>query len=382
MVVQSAVQAALPAVQTLQDCAIYSTTFEAYLPQLYALPQQVWAALGDLEALKQIYVSTNPAVFGLAVALALFPVFLVISEANKNYSQVDRVWSILPAVFNLHYALWARMNGLPTTRVDNVLAFSVVWSIRLTYNYWRKGGYQIGSEDYRWELIKKQIGSFGFLLLNIVFISSMQVVSKKSPIRLFGDTAKTRKVLLWSVTLPTYVLLLASQLRPEMGMTDIIIARVLMALVVFEYFADQQQWNYQNAKKEYLRTAKVPAGWTRAQMDRGFVTTGLWKYSRHPNFAAEQSIWILLYQWSCFQSDTLYNWTCAGVIGYVLVFQGSTPLTEWISSQKYPEYGLYQERVGQFVPSPFGRGWSEEEMESLGPKYVEQAKAKQQKKRT
>lgn len=22
--------------------------------------------------------------------------------------------------------------------------------IRLTFNYWRKGGYQIGSEDYRW----------------------------------------------------------------------------------------------------------------------------------------------------------------------------------------------------------------------------------------
>lgn len=22
--------------------------------------------------------------------------------------------------------------------------------IRLTFNYWRRGGYQIGSEDYRW----------------------------------------------------------------------------------------------------------------------------------------------------------------------------------------------------------------------------------------
>lgn len=25
-----------------------------------------------------------------------------------------------------------------------------VLQIRLTFNYWRKGGYQIGSEDYRW----------------------------------------------------------------------------------------------------------------------------------------------------------------------------------------------------------------------------------------
>lgn len=22
--------------------------------------------------------------------------------------------------------------------------------IRLTYNYWRRGGYKVGSEDYRW----------------------------------------------------------------------------------------------------------------------------------------------------------------------------------------------------------------------------------------
>lgn len=187
MVVPLGAHVALPAVRTLQDCAVYSTTFEAFLPQLYTLPHQIYASIGDVEALKQIYVSTNPAIFGLAVALALFPIFFIVAEVNKNYSQVDRVWSILPTVFNFHYALWARLNGLPTTRVDNVLAFSVFWSIRLTYNYWRKGGYEIGSEDYRWELIKKYIGSFGFLLLNIVFISSLQLVRLSRGFPLFGS---------------------------------------------------------------------------------------------------------------------------------------------------------------------------------------------------
>lgn len=142
-----------------------------------------------------------------------------------------------------------------------------------------------------------------------------------------------------------------------------------MALVVFEYFADQQMWNYQSAKKEYQETAKVPAGWTRAQMDRGFVVSGLWRYSRHPNFAAEQSIWILLYTWSCFASGTLstpWNYTAVGVVGYILVFVGSTPLTEQISSGKYPEYRVYQERVGRFLPKLFGKGWNEAEMERLG----------------
>lgn len=109
--------------------------------------------------------------------MATFPIFLLVTEINKNYSQVDRVWSILPTVYHAHWAIWARMNGLPTQRVDNVLAFSVVWSLRLTYNYWRKGGYQVGSEDYRWEIIKKNIGGVPFFLLNVFFISTLQIVS-------------------------------------------------------------------------------------------------------------------------------------------------------------------------------------------------------------
>lgn len=176
MVVPVQYNMALPPVMSIADCADYSKTFQPYLPQLYALPQQTYQALGDVNALKELYITTNPAISGLAWCIAAFPVFFLIAEFNKNYSQVDRVWSLLPTFFNIHYALWARLNGLPTQRVDNVLAFSVIWSIRLTYNYWRKGGYNIGSEDYRWELIKKFIGPFAFFVLHIVFIASVQVV--------------------------------------------------------------------------------------------------------------------------------------------------------------------------------------------------------------
>lgn len=94
-------------------------------------------------------------------------------------------------------------------------------------------------------------------------------------------------------------------------------------------------------------------------MDRGFNTTGAWQYSRHPNFAAEQAVWVVFYQWGCFSSGTLWNWTVAGAISYLLVFAGSTPITEWISKKKYPEYQLYQERVGRFVPKLWGKRWDE-----------------------
>lgn len=187
----SAINMALPTIKSVTDCATYSKAFEPFLPQLYNLHNQVYASVANVESLKQLYITTNPAISGLGFAIASFPIFLIISEINRNYSQVDRVWSILPTVFNFHYALWARMNGLPTQRLDNVLAFSVLWSCRLTFNYWRRGGYQIGSEDYRWELIKKRIGSVGFFLLNVFFIASIQPVSRQE------DTLLSLHILIW-----------------------------------------------------------------------------------------------------------------------------------------------------------------------------------------
>ncbi len=176
---------------------------------------------------------------------------------------------------------------------------------------------------------------------------------------------------------PTYVLLLTSRINPKLSYYDLAFSRALIGLVVVEYFADNQMWNYQQAKKSYQATAKVPEGYTRAQVDRGFITSGLWGWSRHPNFAAEQTIWVLLYVWGCVESQTYLNWTAAGAISYLLVFAGSTPITEWVTSGKYSEYKLYQKRVGRFLPNPFSR-WNESEMETLGPKLVEEDKKKRQ----
>lgn len=58
------------------------------------------------------------------------------------------------------------------------------------------------------------------------------------------------------------------------------------------------------------------------------------------------------------------------MISYLLVFQGSTPITEWISGSKYPEYKQYKKRVGRFLPS-LGYRWNEEEMAQLGTKSVD-----------
>lgn len=171
----------LPVITDVTDCADFSKTVLPYLAQLHTFYTNENAITVDVtsgNAWKHLYIATNPVVTALVFSVATWPIFLLVSEITKNHSQVDRVWSILPTVYNAHYAIWARLNGMPTQRVDHVLAFSVLWSLRLTYNYWRKGGYQVGSEDYRWQIIKDRIGSAAFFLLNLVFTSTLQVVRR------------------------------------------------------------------------------------------------------------------------------------------------------------------------------------------------------------
>ena len=123
-------------------------------------------------------------------------------------------------------------------------------------------------------------------------------------------------------------------------------------MIFVAFLADNQQWKYQGAKKEYQKTAKVPDGFHQEDLDRGFNCISMWSYSRHPNFAAEQSVWVLLYVWSAFITKGYLNWTIIGPIGYLTLFQASTWFTELISAKKYPEYKEYQKRVWMFLPIP------------------------------
>lgn len=169
----------LPSLKSVLQCANFDLTVRPYIPQLLELPLNLRSVLDSdtkLQDLSLLYLNTNPLVSSFAFALALSVIVLISAEVNRNYSQVDRLWSILPAFYIGHYTAWAHLNGLPTQRLDNVAVFGAVWSARLTFNYWRKGGYNIGSEDYRWAIIKDYIGYWPMFLFNITFISFAQNV--------------------------------------------------------------------------------------------------------------------------------------------------------------------------------------------------------------
>lgn len=163
-------------------------------------------------------------------------------------------------------------------------------------------------------------------------------------------------------------MLVASKgLGDTQALTDVVFSRSIGLVIFIAYLADNQQWcqcsfqdmchlmltkstDYYEARNQYRKTAKVPPGYHQEDLDRGFNTTGMFAWSRHPNFAAEQTVWVLVYAWGAYITRGLVNWTVAGPLCYLLLFQGSTWLTELLSSKKYPDYAEYRTRVGRFLP--------------------------------
>jgi ribosomal protein L18 len=109
--------------------------------------------------------------------------------------------------------------------------------------------------------------------------------------------------------------------------------------------------------------AKEKTKFTSIQIEdfkRGFLVKGLFRFSRHPNFFAEISLWWVIYAFSIssqyskiknnFEYSLLFNYSMVGPFFLTLLFHGSTDLTENISLTKYPKYAEYQSRVSRLIP--------------------------------
>ena len=138
---------AVPFIKARIDCADFDKTVLPYIYQLYDLPERALQVLQRQQHPLAFYTTTNPLVFGFALSLFLSPskrvswnrsriqpnmiVFLVISEYHRNYSWVDRFWSILPTIYVSHYALYAYLTGIPTGRIYLASLAYTIWGVSL-----------------------------------------------------------------------------------------------------------------------------------------------------------------------------------------------------------------------------------------------------------
>ena len=252
----------------------------------------------------------------LLAALAVLGVWIA-SLITGDHSWVDRIWSIVPAVYVWVFAAAA---GLSDPRLNVMAVLVTLWAARLTFNFARKGGYT-GTEDYRWPILRARMNRWQFELFNFFFISLYQ------------------NVILLLITLPA---LTAFENRSTpFGVLDAIVAVVFLGLLAGETVADQQQWNFQRAKQ-----AGGP------EFQPRFLQTGLWRLSRHPNFFFEQAQWWALFFFGAVAAGSVLQWTVLGAVLLTALFIGSTIFTESITKGKYPEYAQYQATTSPIVPWP------------------------------
>lgn len=267
----------------------------------------------------------------ITVLLVSILVCFVVSELTRNYSQVDKVWSLMPIIYS-----FITLSAFPSSpRIWLMTLLVTFWGIRLSYNFYRKGGYNIipwkGEEDYRWNVLRQhpKLQGFRMVLFNLLFISFYQ----QALIMLFS----------------TPLLLAAKNSEVELTVLDFVAAGFMLLFILIETMADNQLFNFHLQKQHKV----FPDGKFSDSLHKGFMTDGFWKYVRHPNFAAEQSIWISFYFFGVAASGNWFNWTLAGPVLLILLFVGSSDFTESISMKKYPDYVNYKQEVPKFIPMSF-----------------------------
>lgn len=258
----------------------------------------------------------------VAAASALF--CWIASLITKDTSWVDRLWSIVPVIYVWIFAVAGITDGQDAARLVVMALLVTAWGARLTFNFARKGGYS-GVEDYRWAILRGRMSPLAFQVFNLFFIVLYQMT------------------LLVLITLPAWV---AWQHPSPFGVWDGAFAALFVLFLGGETIADQQQWQFHRAKQ-------------RGEAE-GFLRSGLFAYSRHPNFFLEQAQWWTIYLLGASAAvgaglgfwGGAINVTIIGAVLLTVLFIGSTIFTESISASKYPAYADYRRTTSMLVPLP------------------------------
>ena len=259
--------------------------------------------------------------YGHALDLAIILSLLcwTLSVITRDYSWVDRIWSICPAIYCL---IVAAASDFSSTRLNIMTLLVFAWSVRLTFNFARKGGYRVGGEDYRWKVLRERLGPVKFQILNVAFIAPGQML------------------VVWLFTSPVH----QAWLGKDQGSNfiDFLAIFPFVFLLIMEAISDNQMWTFQQQKK-----CRMEAGETEMQL---YLTDGLFKFCRHPSFFCEMGMWYVFYLFGVASTGQWIHWSGFGLVSLTLIFFGSTRLTESISVARYPSYREYQAATPRLIP--------------------------------
>ncbi len=251
-------------------------------------------------------------IYGFLLCLVFILLCAVItwslSLALNNVTIVDSLWPLLFIVAAFSYAAGLDQPGL---RSYMVLVLVTVWGARLfLYLSWRNWGMD---EDYRYQNVR---------------INNEPNFWIKSLYLVFG----VQGTLAWIISLP---LMAAVTGKTELGLLDWLGLVVWIIGFGFESLGDCQLARFQRNPKNKNRV----------------LQSGLWRYTRHPNYFGDFCVWWGLYLialsaggwWSIF-SPILMTILLLKITGVLLL--------EKDIKNRRPEYSSYINHTNAFFPWP------------------------------
>ncbi|MES2620738.1 MAG: DUF1295 domain-containing protein [Bacteroidota bacterium] len=248
-----------------------------------------------------------------ADAIATVLVF-VFSLVYKNSSLYDPYWSVAPALLAFY---WLGKGN------DNLVGYLMLilillWGIRLTYN-WMRGWLGLSHEDWRYRMLREKNPHF-------------------YPLTNFAGIHLFPTIMVFLGMLPVYVVT-AHSVNSLVSIPVLALGFIITLSAIFiELIADEQMRSFKKISNP-----------------EEFITSGLWKYSRHPNYFGEISFWLGLWvmQMSIVPS---FWWTAIGFVAMLIMFLfASIPMMEAKNSKSKIGYKEYMKKVSVLIPFPYKR---------------------------
>lgn len=255
----------------------------------------------------------------IMIAAADFSATIVVflfSVALNNSSAYDPYWSVKPFVIAVVYLFIFDIESL-NLRQWLVIAGIFLYAIRLTSNFYRDWP-GFSHEDWRYVRFRNKFGKaywlISFLAIHL-FPTVMVYLGCMAMLPVFSGDG-----------------------NPFNGW-DILAVIVLFGSVIYAFIADEQLRRFRNKGDNKGNT----------------ITSGLWRYSRHPNYLGEISTWWGLAIFAI-AAGCQYWWTLAGPVTITLMFiLASIPLIEKRHLERRKGYSDYISRTPMLLPLKFRR---------------------------
>ncbi len=247
-------------------------------------------------------------------------VFFAVALVQRSSWLIDPYWTLLPLLLAWFYLAhpgadpsWARV----------VLAWGplLIWSVRLTANYFRREGWRFGlREDWRYAKMRRERPLFWLEQFFVVHLA--------------------QHGMLVGLSLPFYVV----AFRPDpIGAVEIVLSILAVSGIAIAGVADNQLDRFMRANAE--RASRGEAG-------RALLDDGLWRYSRHPNYFGEQLFWWSIAGFGIHLGEA---WVAVGTLFNSCILASVTVMTErrmLAVPSRAAVYADYQRRTSVWIPWP------------------------------